>query len=108
MIDSVPGTNPRWLRDLYGMVGHGSRLSGSAVRGVGHATNMAGEGLQAAGRGLNALSQTSYGVPTLAAAGLLGGTAAVAPKLPLPNVKLRSPVDLDFSYKTRNPIEVNW
>lgn len=108
MISGVPGTSPRALRDVYALLGHGTRLGGSAVRGVGHATNLAGEGLQLAGRGLNQLSQAQYGVPTLAAAGLLGGTAAVAPKLPLPNVSFQSPLDVDFSYKTRRPVNFEW
>jgi hypothetical protein len=78
------------------------------VRGGGHAVNMAGEGLQAVGKGVNMLGSAQYGVPTLAAAGLLGGTAAVAPKLPLPNVRFQSPLDVDFSYKTRKPVEFEW
>jgi len=84
------------------------RLTGSAVRGGGHAVNLAGEGMQAVGKGVNMLGDAQYGVPTLAAAGLLGGTAAVAPKLPLPNVRFQSPLDVNFSYKTRKPVEFEW
>ena len=108
MISGVPGTSPRSMRDLYAVLGHGTRFGGSAVRGMGHATNLAGEGLQAVGRGLGELAQAQYGVPTLAAAGLLGGTAAVAPKVPLPGLKFQSPLDVNFSYKTRKPVEFEW
>lgn len=108
MINNIPHGSMRSTRDIRGVLGHGMRLTGSAVRGGGHAVNLAGEGMQAVGKGLNMLGDAQYGVPTLAAAGLLGGTAAVAPKLPLPNVKFQSPLDVDFSYKTRKPVEFEW
>ena len=96
------------FRDLLSTLGHGGRLAGRTARGFGHATNYAGEAMQMGGRGLAQLSESSYGIPTLAAAGLLGGTAAVAPKLPLPGVKFRSPIDVDFKYKTKKPVEFEW
>lgn len=108
MIDAVPSGSTRATRDIRGVLGHGMRLGGSAVRGGGHATALAGEGLQAVGRGVSALGGAHYGVPTLAAAGLLSGTAAVAPKLPLPGVKFQTPLDFDFKYKTQAPVEFEW
>jgi hypothetical protein len=54
------------------------------------------------------VADTGYGVPTAAAAGLLAGTATVMPKLPLPSVNLRNPLDVDFNYKVRNPVQVSW
>jgi hypothetical protein len=95
-------------RDLMALLGHGVRLGGRTARGAGHVTNFAGDALQFGGRQLENLAGAHYGVPTLAAAGLLGGTAAVAPKLPLPGVKLKSPIDINFGYKTQNPVEFEW
>lgn len=108
MINNIGSGSTRTTRDIRGVLGHGMRLGGSAVRGAGHAVNLAGEGLQAVGKGVRAVGDAPLGVPTLAAAGLLGGTAAVAPKLPLPNVRFQSPLDVDFSYKTRKPVEFEW
>jgi hypothetical protein len=64
--------------------------------------------MQMAGRGLKELSQASYGIPTLAAAGLLGGASHVVPKLPLPGVQFQSPLDVNFSYKTQRPVKFEW
>lgn len=108
MINNIGSGSTRTTRDIRGLLGHGMRLGGSVARGAGHGVNLAGEGLQAVGKGVNMLGSAQYGVPTLAAAGLLGGTAAVGPKLPLPNVRFQSPVDLNFSYKTRKPVEFEW
>jgi hypothetical protein len=94
--------------DVMSALGFGGRAAGRATRGVGHVTDYAGRGLQAAGRGLSQLADTSYGLPSLVAAGLLGGTASVAPKLPLPGVKFRSPIDVDFKYRTQRPVEFEW
>lgn len=94
--------------DVMSALGFGGRAAGRATRGVGHVTDFAGKALQAGGRGLSQLAETSYGVPSLVAAGLLGGTASVAPKLPLPGVKFRSPIDVDFNYKTQRPVELEW
>lgn len=108
MINAIPSGKTRTTRDIRGVLGHGMRLTGSGVRGVGHTVNLAGEGLQAVGAGLNSLAKAKYGVPTLAAAGLLGGTAAVAPKIPLPGLRFQSPIDIDFKYKTQRPVEFEW
>lgn len=94
--------------DLMSALGYGGRAAGRATRGVGHVTDYAGKALQAGGRGLSRLADTPYGVPTLAAAGLLSGAATVTPKIPLPGVKLRSPIDFKFDYQTRNPVEFEW
>lgn len=94
--------------DVMSMLGYGGRAAGRGARGVGHVTDYAGKALQAGGRGLARLADTSYGLPSLVAAGLLGGTASVAPKLPLPGVKLRSPINFNFDYQTRNPVELEW
>jgi len=94
--------------DVMPALGYGGRLAGRTARGVGHATNFVGNAMQTGGRGLAQLADTSYGVPTLAAAGLLGGTAAVAPRLPIPGVRLRSPIDVNFNYKTQRPVEFEW
>jgi hypothetical protein len=108
LIDNIGSGGTRATRDLRGVLGHGMRLTGSAIRGGGHAVNMAGEGLQAVGRGVRAVGDAPAGLPTLAAAGLLGGAATVAPKLPLPGVKFQSPLDINFSYKTQKPVELEW
>jgi hypothetical protein len=108
MINNVGSGSTRTMRDIRGLLGHGMRLGGSTMRGVGHGVNLAGEGLQAVGKGVNMLGSAQYGVPTLAAAWLLGGTAAVGPKLPLPNVRFKSPLDIDFRYRTQKPVEFEW
>lgn len=94
--------------DLMSALGYGGRAAGRGARGVGHVTDYAGRALQAGGKRLSQLADTPYGVPTLTAAGLLSGAATVAPKLPLPGVKFRSPIDINFDYKTRNPVELEW
>lgn len=94
--------------DLMSALGYGGRAAGRATRGVGHVTDYAGKALQAGGRGLSQLADKSYGVPSLVAAGLLGGTATVAPKIPLPGVRFQSPIDVDFNYRTRRPVEFEW
>lgn len=96
------------LRDILQTLGHGTRAGGRAINAVSTGAGMAGTGMKATQEGLKRVSQMGYGVPTAAAVGLGTGAAALAPKVPLPSVNLRSPIDLDFSYKTRNPIEVNW
>jgi hypothetical protein len=107
VIDHGAG-NTGMYGDVMSALGFGGRAAGRAARGVGHVTDFAGKALQAGGRGLSQLADTSYGVPSLVAAGLLGGTASVAPKLPLPGVKFRSPIDVDFNYKTQRPVELEW
>jgi hypothetical protein len=94
--------------DVMSLLGYGGRAAGRATRGVGHVTDYAGRAMQAGGRGLAQLADTSYGVPSLVAAGLLGGTSTVAPQLPLPGVKLRSPIDINFNYRTQRPVELEW
>ena len=100
--------NPGILRDILKTLGHGTRAGGRAVNAVSSGAGMAGKGMKATQEGLKRVSQMGYGVPTAAAIGLGAGASAIAPKLPLPSISLHSPIDLDFSYKTRNPVEVNW
>jgi hypothetical protein len=96
------------IKDLLKVLGHGTRAVGRVTHSAGGGAGLVGSGLKGTGRGLDSVSQMGYGVPTAAALGLGAAGAAVAPKVPRPNVNLRSPLDVDFSYKTRNPIEVNW
>lgn len=96
------------IKDLLKVLGHGTRGVGRITHGAGGGAGLVGTGLKSTGQGLKQVSQMGYGVPTAAALGLGAAGAAVAPTVPLPSVNFRSPLDVDFNYRTRNPIEVNW
>lgn len=98
-------------KDLAGAVGLTTRAGGRVSRYAGQGLDLAGRGLQAAGRGLNNLAETSYGIPTVAAAGLgYAGMSALprlpGPTIPRPNVRFNWPVEVDVNY--RRPVDVNW
>jgi len=96
------------LRDVVGATGHSARLGGKLTRGVGRGVSWLGQGIDEVGKGVSGLSEASMGIPTLAAGGLLAAGANIAPKLPLPSVSMRNPLDVNFGVKLRPPVEVNW
>lgn len=99
-------------QDVLHTVGHTSRLAGRASNLVGSAANMAGKGLSAAGSGLQRVADMGYGVPTVAAGGLLAGTAMAAKPF-VPDVSIQNPVNMKFKapsvdFNMRSPVSVKW
>lgn len=96
------------LGDLKGILGHSAHLGGRATNTTGRGLSWLGDRVDDLGKGVAAISDAPMGIPTLAAGGLLTAGANVAPKIPLPNIRFQSPIDVDVSYKTQRPVEFNW
>ena len=113
-----PGPSGRvsMLGDLLGLLGHVGHAGGKATHLAGRGLSRLGKGIDELGQGIGGtgssagrgLADAPLGIPTLAAAGLLTAGANVAPKLPLPDINIQNPLDVNFGVKLRPPVDVKW